>query len=109
MIESSPIWPIAEKRIRLHQQARVELPECSPEERWATSDQWALMKEGRKTAIKLYDTESEAQVALSACGPKHFVERRLGRDIRCADYCPVSKFCQQHLTAIRGFEDKAAE
>ena len=36
------------------------IPECSENERWAKKDVYAVKKEGRKTAVKLYDTQEEA-------------------------------------------------
>ncbi len=115
MTMSIPLWTeekceeFLDSRIRLHQAARNgNLPDCSAEERWATLDTWALMKDGRKTAIRLFDTESDAQAALQAVGPKHFLELRPGRDIRCESYCPCSPFCNQYQdkqkTAASAFE-----
>ena len=37
-----------------------EIAECSPEQRWSTPTKYAVMKEGRKTAVKVCDTEEEA-------------------------------------------------
>ena len=37
----------------------MSVPYCSLSYRWATPSKWALMKDGRKSAIKLYDTEAE--------------------------------------------------
>lgn len=101
MTISVPIWSeehcecYIDERIRLHQMAEYELPECSASERWATPDAWALMKEGRKTAVKIYGSEDEAGIALIAAGEKHYIEHRLGRNIRCDGYCCVSRFCEQ--------------
>jgi hypothetical protein len=96
-----PLWSeerceeFIDHRIRLHQAARLALPECSSEERWASPDIWALMKEGRKTAVRLFESEPEAQAALEEAGPKHFLEHRPGKDTRCESYCPAAPFCDQ--------------
>jgi hypothetical protein len=37
-----------------------EIKPCSNEERWASGEKWAVMKTGRKTAIKLFDDEKTA-------------------------------------------------
>lgn len=102
------IWPKQEttdyikKRIRLHLEAEKELPLCTDEERWHVPDKWALMKKGRKTAVKLYDSLNMADAGMKVANqqPKanglYYVEYRAGVDKRCADYCAVSKFCDQH-------------
>ena len=84
-------------RIRTHQAARKKLPDCSPEERWQTADVFALKKEGRKTAVKLYSDKEEADAALVDTGDKHYIEHRKGRCVRCEQYCPVSQFCDHWL------------
>ena len=69
---------------------------CSGSERWASESKWAVMKEGRKTAVKVCDTEAEAQnfiTELEKDQDKHFVEERKGQDKKCIDYCPCAEFC----------------
>lgn len=68
-----------------------EIPACSESERWASPDKWALMKEGRKTAIKLYDNEEEAEAQMTEKGL--YVEHRAGVSRKCEDYCPCKDFC----------------
>jgi len=70
-----------------------DLPECTPEERWATPDRWALMKEGRKSAVKLYDTETECDAAAHG-DSKLSVQYRPGESKRCS-YCDARDFCNQ--------------
>lgn len=96
-----PLWSeekceeYIDERIRLHQAARDRLPDCTAEERWQTANVYALMKEGRKTAVKLYDSRTEADEALKSAGDKHYLDLRPGKNIRCESYCPVSQFCSQ--------------
>lgn len=96
-----PLWSqekceeYIDERIRIHQAAKSKLPLCTPEERWQTADVFALRKEGRKTAVKLYATEAEANEALVAAGAKHYIEHRPGKCVRCESYCPVAEFCEQ--------------
>jgi hypothetical protein len=94
-----PVWPLEQtrafvsERIALHEAAKVELPLCSPEERWCRPEKWAHMKKGHKRATKLYDTEEQATAA--ATGPGDHVEHRPGENVRCLYYCAVSGFCTQ--------------
>lgn len=70
-----------------------ELPPCTPEERWHKGDTWAIKKEGRKTAIKVCQSEAEAQEYIKELDDKHFIEFREGKDGKCEDYCSVRDFC----------------
>lgn len=95
-----PLWleeeagKFLEERVRLHRLAEAgEFIECTAEERWERRTKYALMKRGRKSALKLFDTEEEATAALSQ--PGHYVETRAGSSIRCESYCAVSAFCRQ--------------
>ena len=65
---------------------------CTAEERWATADKYAVMKDGRKTALKVCDTKEEAEKLLSELGGTRIEERR-GESKKCADYCPCREFC----------------
>lgn len=62
-----PIWPrehakaFLEARVRAHEAAKVSLPECTDGERWAKPDWWAVMKVGRKSALRLLGTEALAK------------------------------------------------
>lgn len=76
-----------------------EIAECSPEQRWTTPAKWAVMKEGRKTAVKLCDSEEEALnfiEELEKDKDKHFVEERKGQDKKCLDYCSCCEFCSYY-------------
>lgn len=74
------------------------LPMCTPEERWHKPGKYAVMKKGRKRAVKLYDTETEAQIhAVEVDG---YVEHRPGTDGRCADYCPAAPWCSHMREAV---------
>jgi hypothetical protein len=70
-----------------------ELPPCTPEEMWEKPTTWALKKKGGVRAIKVYETQEEAESALD---PKvHEIEVRLGSRTRCESFCPVNTYCQQ--------------
>lgn len=69
------------------------LEPCSSEERWATESKYAIMKKGRKTALKLCDTKEEAEQYKKDRGGD-FIEFRQGESRKCLDgYCICSEFC----------------
>lgn len=75
-----------------------ELPECTPEERWDRPSQWAVMKKGRKSAIKFYDSEEDSLTGIDYWSKKHsraqlYVEHREGIRVRCENYCDGAPFC----------------
>jgi hypothetical protein len=76
-----------------HMETDEELPPCTPEEMWEKPTTWALKKKGGVRAIKVYETQEEAESALD---PKvHEIEVRLGSRTRCESFCPVNTYCQQ--------------
>lgn len=93
-----PLWSadktiaFIEARITAHEAAKAELPMCSEKERWAKPEKWALMQNGRKKALKLYLSETEATAAVTD-DKKQFVEHRPGENTRCLFYCSVNKYC----------------
>ena len=79
---------------RFEQLKDDEIPECSPEDRWATPTKYAVMKKGRKTAIKLHDSIAEANKMVEDLGhDQHYVEVRKGSDKKCCEYCNCCEFC----------------
>jgi hypothetical protein len=76
-----------------HMETDEDLPPCTPEEMWEKPTTWALKKKGGVRAIKVYETQEEAEAALD---PKvHEIEVRLGSRTRCESFCPVNTYCQQ--------------
>ena len=70
-----------------------DLPLCTPDEMWEKPTTWALKKKGGVRAIRVYETQEEAEAALD---PKvHEIEVRLGSRTRCESFCPVNTYCQQ--------------
>jgi hypothetical protein len=100
MVIEVPLWDEAtavryiEERVALHQQEEPE--PCTDEERWATKEVFALMKDKRKSAIKLYDTRQDAEAARSEKDASHYVEARPKTFRRCNNYCAVSHMCPHH-------------
>ena len=99
--EDSKVQKYITDRIKLHQIAEEgNIPECTGEERWSTSDTWAVKKEGGVKALKANLTESLAEDFIKANqfkNPKnkYYKEFRPGQDLRCEKYCTVSGSCPQ--------------
>lgn len=94
-----PVWPveITEQRMRervLAHKAETP-PPCTDEERWAKPTVWAVMKDGRKSAVKLHDGHSIALRHAAELGKGHSVVHRPGEFTRCQDYCSVNHLCPQ--------------
>ena len=66
------------------------LPPCTDEEMWAKPTTWAIMKDGRKTAVKVCATLEEAN---ANCAPGCKVVERPGSRTRCEGYCNVAEYC----------------
>lgn len=77
---------------------------CSPESRWRTQTVFAVMKNGRKTALKLCTTADEAQEECRARGG-NYIEVRQGTDRKCAEYCSCAKFCEYYQKQYGGSEE----
>jgi len=75
-----------------------KLLHCTPDERWATPEVWAVKKKGAKRALRLFDSfELAAEFISSMPDPvKTEIEHRPGENVRCESYCPVQKFCNQY-------------
>ena len=91
------------ERIKIHQNAEKvsKLPLCTATERWRKEDQFAVMKSGRKSAWRLFDTE---QLALDFIKSQNMVKgvgcdivHRKGEDVRCQHYCKVNQFCDYFM------------
>jgi hypothetical protein len=102
-----PLWDeeVAHKflleRLELHRDVHMDfelhgkLPRCTPQEQWRTETTYAVKREGRKTAIKIYDNRIEADQR--ALQEKGYVEVREGEPRRCTgNYCGVADWCDQH-------------
>lgn len=69
-----------------------DLNPCTEKERWASPEKWAVMKKGRKTALKLCDSEEDA-VAIKEEKGGDYIEHRPGESRKCESYCHVCKWC----------------
>lgn len=94
-----PLWSPEEAEERIAhrvRQHRVAQP-CTDEERWHRPPKFAVMKNGRKTAIKLFDSEADAIAFIAAATDARYlyVETRPGSYLRCQKYCSAAAFCPQ--------------
>ena len=107
-IVSIPIalWPDEEQdryvseRVRLHNLAETEmelgsLRPCTDEERWARPAKWAVHKGNNKRAMRLFDSEEEANL-FKKNGEDRRVIKRAASYLRCEKYCPVAAWCDQN-------------
>ena len=84
-----------DSRLALHRAtADGSVPPCSPEERWAKPTSYAVMKPGRKTALKVCADYDEALAAAGAAGSATVIKRP-GESVRCNGYCTAAPFCPQ--------------
>lgn len=102
-----PIWDSVRaetyirNRLDMHRNAKLahdfgeELQPCTDEERWAKETTYAVKREGRKTAIRVFKTIEEATELAEK--EKGYVETRQGEYTRCAgNYCGVAQWCKQY-------------
>ena len=106
-IQDVPIWSdqkiksFVEERIRLHEDAaKGNAILCTDDERWLRDEKFAVMKEGRKRAVRVFDSMKEAEVFITAQkdADKHIVDHRRGQPMRCMSFCDVRDFCPQFAT-----------
>lgn len=69
-----------------------ELPLCSVEDRWHDDDKYAVMKKGRKSALRVLNSYKEAEEWKAANGGD-YIEERKGTDKKCVDYCLCCTKC----------------
>lgn len=113
-----PLWTpdkalgFIKERIELHRDAKVaadwgsELPPCTEEDRWQRDTKYAVLKEGGKRALRVFDTEAEAQ-ELQKATPKTVIMIRKGEAVRCVNnYCNVNQWCTQYQKAQQEAQDE---
>lgn len=111
-----PLWPLEKTeayikdRIEAHRMSKVqadwgdELPPCSDDDRWVRETKFAVKREGRKTAIRVFDTEQEAKDLAEK--EKGYVEVRKGEAIRCTgNFCGVAQWCNQYQQSLKETEE----
>lgn len=78
-----------------------DIPPCSDKERWAEETKFAVMKTGRKTAVKLCSSQIEANQKVAELGAGHYVETRPGASKKCSDYCICKDFCNFYNNIVK--------
>jgi len=96
----------------MDQYGQSHLPDCTDEDRWAKPETYAVMKEGRKSALRVLDSLAAArewQIKNLGAGepdPSHIphisIVQRPGQNVRCENYCEVSQWCSQWKTLQDG-------
>ena len=105
-VQDVPMWDRAKvtefinERVKMHKWNKdiydEDLPVCTPEERWERPTKYAVQKKGRKSALRLLDSQEDAEKYIDDHGlavPTHYIEVREGESVRCESYCNVNKFC----------------
>lgn len=107
LVADVPLWPVEQveayitQRLAAHGHAQHTLPDCTDAERWSRPAKWAVMKRGNVRAVRLHDTQQDADAHAAALQSEakkrveYFVEHRPGEHVRCADFCAVADFCEQ--------------
>ena len=109
-----PLW--SDEKVDAYIQERLNAhfgkitPDCTPSECWESPTKYALMKKGRKSAVRLledrllvmpYAAEKGCAIQDPDDGhweldSKHYIDIRQGERRRCKDYCSVMPFCDQY-------------
>ncbi len=99
-----PVWPLEQteayllERVKAHQDASP--PPCTDDERWKRGDVYAVMKVGRKAAVKLHEDGAAAGAHALELGKGHSVVKREGEFHRCMAYCNVAHECPMMKTEV---------
>ena len=112
-----PLWEdgkaleYVRNRLEAHRDSKVasdfaeELPLCTAEDRWMSETIYAVKRDGRKTAIRVFKDSTEAQQCADEETKKGkgkaYVEIRPAEPKRCTgDYCGVAQWCEQYQGEI---------
>ena len=79
-----------------------DIEPCSAEERWADGEKWAVMKNGRKSAVKVFDNQQDADAMAGELGNSHYVEHRPAISRKCGEYCSCKDFCNFYKAMNKG-------
>jgi len=101
-----PLWDkhkitsYVKSRVDAHSAYRAGLSTmyCDAEARWRKPDRWAVHRKGRKRAIRLFDSAEEAGAYISDNPDDDglYVDHRPGEDGKCANFCPVNRWCEYY-------------
>ena len=99
-----PLWTTEQQenfiQNKLDDHIKNPMRECTPAEKWEKPTTYAIMKEGRKTALRVLDNETNCSkfIAEKKLGKDFdagniFIEKRQGSCVRCERYCSVKNVC----------------
>jgi hypothetical protein len=90
------------KRLEAHF-VTIPVPQCSDEDRWAKPTKYAVMKKGRKSAVRVLDSAVDATQYIETMKDQspYSIEVRPGENTRCEYYCAAAPFCPQ-FKALKG-------
>lgn len=77
-----------------------DIPPCTEEERWNSGTKYAVMKTGRKTAVRVFDTMEEAIAYKSNLDASHYIDTRKGEDKKCSEYCKCCEYCNYYKNNV---------
>jgi len=124
-----------EKLVKMHQNAQQHLDvhgqeglvRCNHDETWFREGAVAVMKKGRKSALRVLPNEltaldwcaandyavtlksSDKDLGTVELKPGISLEKRPDDPVRCANYCDVAPFCQQYQEAYGEPPEEAVE
>lgn len=100
------LWSKEEQRAYIEQRIaglrhNEEMPDdqlapCTEEEVWAKPTTYAVMKRGRKSALRVLESYDDALQYMRDTGKGDYIDTRQGEWTRCKTYCPVASFCSQN-------------
>ena len=84
-------------RIELH--TGEEMVACTDKDRWATEESFAVMRKGKKRAMRVLPSKDKAlryAAAQNLTASQFSIEHRPAVYTRCENFCSVAKWCPQH-------------
>lgn len=116
-----PMWTVGQQqafilsRIKAFDDGRAAPPVCTKEERWERPSTFAIMKKGKKAAVRLCEDADKAHgmldwyVERAGHGDKFYIEERPTEPIRCLDFCPVQQYCDFGIAAVAKWREETKE
>lgn len=92
-----PVWSLEETENyvmgRLAEHMIAAPRPCTDEEKWLKPPTFAVMKEGRKSAVRVFESMADAEAFMVGLDRKHSIVERKGKYGRCEQYCNVNTWC----------------
>lgn len=93
-----------DKRVKELESANVlsddDIPPCTKKERWEKGESWAVMRPGRKSAVRVFDHPEAADKMTNDLRGGHYTQHRPGECKKCLDYCNVKNFCNFYRDSV---------